>query len=183
MAQVPGYAEPHHAGWSPEPPRRRRRTGLVAGIVVLALLLVSGGAAWLGLALDARLPERVPASAVDSPRTLAAVQLVTGHCIDRLPEDGQVTRVRVVPCEVEHEAQVWSQYAFAEQAVWPGQADADAQVSAACQLPAVLEQEGVRLVTWAPTAASWRRGDRTGLCVAVLPSPSTESLFAPGTLG
>lgn len=176
--------EAFHAGtWEVAPPRRNlRRLRVVGAVVVVALLLLGGGAAWLGLVLNNRLAAPLGLE-VGSPRNAAAVQLVTGHCVAELPDDGNVTTVRVVPCDHEHAAQVYSQYAFEEDAVWPGQADAHTQVAGACQLTAELQDAGVRVVTWAPTPSSWQRGDRTGLCLAVLPAPSTDSLFAPGTLG
>ncbi|NLF06284.1 MAG: hypothetical protein GX593_14970 [Actinomycetales bacterium] len=175
--------EAFHAGtWEPVPARRNvRRLRLVGGIVVAAMLLIGGGAAWLGLVMNNRLAAPLGA-VVDAPRNAAAVQLVTGNCVAQLPADGNVTTVRVVPCDHEHAAQVYSQYAFEQDAVWPGQADAHARVAGACQLTVALEDAGVGVVTWAPSPSSWQRGDRTGLCLAVLPAPSTDSLFDPGTL-
>lgn len=168
--------------WDSAPRRDVRRIRVVGVIVIVALLLLGGGVAWVGLALSARLASPIGPD-VDSPRTVAAVQLVTGNCLPELPEHGDVRSVRVVPCTEEHRVQVWSQFAFAENAIWPGQDAADARVAASCQLPAELSGSGVYAVTWAPTAASWQRGDRTGLCLVVLPEATTESLFAPGTLG
>lgn len=175
--------EAFYAGsWEPAPRRDVRRLRVVAAVVVLALLLVGGGGAWVALGLANRLAPPLGPE-VDAPRTVEALRLVTGNCVARLPQDGQVRRVRVVPCSQEHEAQVWSQFAFSRNAVWPGQDEAHARVSRSCQLPEELLEEGVALVAWSPTASSWQRGDRTGLCLAVLPSPRAESLFAPGTLG
>lgn len=168
--------------WEEAPRRNVRRIRIIGAIVIASLLLIGGGAAWFGLATSARLAAPIGPE-VDRARTVAAVQLVTGNCLPELPEHGDVRSVRVVPCAEEHEVQVWSQYGFPESAVWPGQDAASARVAGSCQLPEELSEAGVYAVTWAPTAASWQRGDRTGLCLVVLPEPSTESLFAPGTLG
>lgn len=168
--------------WDTAPRRGSRRVRVVGAIVIAAMLLVGGGAAWAGLVLNNRLAAPI-APEVESARNAAAVQLVTGNCVAELPEDGNVTTVRVVPCTEQHAAQVYSQYAFDEDAVWPGQDAAHLRVSGACQLSVAMVEEGVTAVTWAPTPSSWQRGDRTGLCLAVHPAPSTESLFAPGTLG
>jgi len=169
-------AEAFQAGtWEPAPRRNQRRVRIVGAIVVAAMLLVGGGAALVGIVMNNRLAAPIGPD-VGSPRNAAAVQLVTGHCIAELPDDGNVTTVRVVPCADEHAAQVYSQYAFATDAVWPGQSAAHSRVAGACQLTTALVDAGVTMVTWAPTPSSWQRGDRTGLCVAVLPAPSTGSL-------
>lgn len=159
--------------------RRGRTTGrhlAVAGIaigvvwtVVQAVVVTSLLTQWLAtrpLALD-----------VAEPRPVLASRLVTGHCLSRLPPDGEVGRVEVVPCERRHAAEVISQYRFAPDAVWPGQQGADARIARACQLTPAEVAAGVGLVTWAPTARSWDDGDRTGLCVAHRDGGLTGSLL------
>lgn len=175
-------AEEFRAGeWQEAPRRDMRRLRVVAAIVIAAMLLLGGGAAWIGLVLSNRLAAPLDAE-VTSPRRAAAVSLVTGNCLAEMPQDGDVGSVRVVPCDHEHVAQVYSQFAFEENAVWPGQSEAHARVAGTCQLTAELQDAGATAVTWAPSPSSWQRGDRTGLCLVVLPEPSTESLFEPGTL-
>lgn len=176
MAEQHEYpAEEFRAGgWEPPPRRNVRRLRVVAAVVVGALLL-GGALAWVALLRDARLPSPLPPE-VGAARTADAVQLVTGHCLESLPDHGEVARVRLVPCGDEHEAEVLSQYAFRADDVWPGQDAAHGRVANACPLTAPMIEAGVTAVTWAPTSASWERGDRTGLCLAVLPSPSTGSL-------
>lgn len=164
-------------GWEPPPRRKARRLRLVGAVVVVALLL-AGAVAWLGIILERRLEPPLPPE-VTSPRSAAAVQLVTGHCLESLPPHGEVDGVRLVPCEQEHAAEVFSQYAFRAEDVWPGQDEAHARVARACQLPATLLESGVAAVTWAPSPASWDRGDRTGLCIAALPEPTTGTLLTP----
>ncbi|MDQ2625249.1 MAG: hypothetical protein M3Y20_08845, partial [Actinomycetota bacterium] len=139
--------EAFHAGtWEAAPRRSSRRLRIVGAIVVGAMLLLGGGAAWLGLVMSNRLAAPIGPD-VDAPRTAAAVQLVTGNCLAELPPDGNVQNVRVVPCDHEHAAQVYSQYAFAQNAVWPGQDGAHARVAGACQLSVGLEEAGVSAVT------------------------------------
>ena len=172
--------EAFHAGsWEPAPRRNHRRNRVVGAIVVAALLLLGGGTAWVGLFVNSRLPEPLPLE-VSRARSAAAVQLVTGHCLEELPEHGNVASVRLVPCTEEHAAEIWSQYAFAADAVWPGQDAAHARVARSCQLPSDLLEVGVEIVTWAPSPSSWQRGDRTGLCVAVLPEPAEGPLVPQG---
>lgn len=123
---------------------------LIAGVVVVLLLVRA--AAPLGVDVDA-------------PRTARAGQLVVGHCLQRLPADGDVGTVTVVPCDQPHEARVVSAFRFADEATWPGQGAADARVARSCQLTDAEAAAGAHLVAWAPTEQSWSRGDRTGLCL------------------
>ena len=104
---------------------------------------------------------------VSSATTAHAGQLVVGNCLGELPPDGDVTDVRVVPCDEPHEARVVSTYAFGDDDVWPGQPQADARVARSCVLSADEEAAGAAIVTWAPTEAGWELGDRTGLCLVV----------------
>ena len=55
------------------------------------------------------LPADVPAA-----RDARAQQLVTGNCVLSLPDDGPVDTVRVVPCAEPHEAQVVTEFTFAD---------------------------------------------------------------------
>lgn len=114
---------------------------------------------------------------VTTPTSAHARQLVTGSCLATLPPDGAVATVDVVPCADPHAAQVVAQYAFAPAAVWPGQDRAHAQVARACVLSDEEEAAGVVVVTWAPSEQSWKRGDRTGLCLAVATAPVVGSLL------
>jgi len=147
----------------------RGRELAIAGIAVGAvwtLVVVAIGAVTIGTALEARpLPSDVPTA-----RNAHARQLVTGNCVDPLPADGMIDVVRVVPCAEPHAAQVISQYVFDPDAVWPGQAATDRRVATACELSAAELKAGLTPVTWAPTADSWTRGDRTGLCLSANPS-------------
>ncbi|ADG73460.1 hypothetical protein Cfla_0547 [Cellulomonas flavigena DSM 20109] len=147
---------------------------MAGAVVVLAVGAVLGTRA-VTAARSRPLPSDVAA-----PTTAFAVQLVTGSCLAALPADGEVDRVDVVPCADPHGAQVVGQYAFDAAAVWPGQDAAHARVAQACVLSDEEVAAGVDLVTWAPTAASWSDGDRTGLCVAVPAAPVTGS-FVDGT--
>ena len=157
--------------------RQTRGRGLaVAGVVLGAIgtvALVAGVvAAVLTAAAQRSLPPDVPQA-----RDAHAAQLVTGNCLAALPADGAVETVRVVPCAEPHAAQVVTDYEFTSNAVWPGQAAADARVARACVLDADEVAAGVRAVTWAPTEAGWARGDRQGLCLAVLPDAVRGSLL------
>jgi len=102
---------------------------------------------------------------VASARDANAIQLVAGNCLDPLPADGDLAVVHVVPCHDLHAAQVVSEFAFAPDAVWPGQAAADRRVALACEVSAADTAAGLVPVAWAPTASSWADGDRTGLCL------------------
>lgn len=147
---------------------------VAAGVGAVIVLVV---AAAVGTrAVTAARSRPLPAD-VTAPTSAHVVQLVTGSCVAALPADGEVARVDVVPCAQPHAAQVVAQYVFDPAAVWPGQAGADARVARACVLSEDEQAAGVRVVTWAPTEQGWGRGDRTGLCLAVPPSPVTGSFL------
>lgn len=157
--------------------RQTRGRGLaIAGLVLgsvgtLALLaaLVVGALTWTGT--------RPLASDVDSARRVHAQQLVTGDCLASLPADGRVDTVRVVPCAEPHTAQVVTLYEFSQDIIWPGQRAADFHVARACVLDQAEVDAGVTTVAWAPTARSWARGDRTGLCLAVVEGGGVTGSF------
>lgn len=164
---------------------RTRRAGTRGrGMAVAGVAL---GAFWtlalvgVGVAVAMTVAQQRPLAAdVDAPRDAHVQQLVTGSCLAELPADGPVERVRVVPCAQPHAAQVVSTFQFSPAAVWGGQDAADSRVAQGCTLTDEERAAGVTLVTWAPTEAGWRRGDRTGLCLAVPPAPVTGS-FTDGT--
>ncbi|MGV8966371.1 MAG: DUF4190 domain-containing protein [Cellulomonas sp.] len=142
----------------------RGRGLAIAGIAVgaaTAVVAIALGA----IAVNAVLGSRPLAADVDAPRDVHARQLVTGNCLDPLPDNGEVDAVRVVPCAAPHAAQVISQYEFASDAVWPGQAAADRRVATACEISGADTDAGLAPITWAPTEQSWSNGDRTGLCL------------------
>lgn len=161
----------------PGAPVRRAGRGLaVAGVALGAL----GTLAWAGavaLLVGSAIAARPLPADVTEPVDAHAVQLVPGACLADVPADGPVDRVRVVPCAEPHAAQVVSSYAFEPGSAWPGPAAASARVEASCDLTAAERDEGTRMLAWAPSAGSWARGDRTGLCVAVPPAPVTGSLL------
>ncbi|MBF0689353.1 MAG: hypothetical protein IR158_16505 [Cellulomonas sp.] len=146
----------------------------VASAAVGAVALLAGGTVLGTRAVTDARSRPLPAD-VTAATEAYAVQLVTGSCLADLPGDGEVERVDVVPCGDPHAAQVVAQYGFDPAAVWPGQEAAHARVARACVLSDDEVAAGVRVVTWAPTPAGWAAGDRTGLCLAVPPSPVTGS--------
>lgn len=72
--------------------------GVALGIVGLLGYVAIGGLVWLLL-------RPLPAD-VAAPRFAVATQLTEGNCVARLPDDGNVLVVRVVPCADDHAAQV-----------------------------------------------------------------------------
>ncbi len=154
-----------------------RGTGLaVTGIVLGAVSTLAGGIWSVAALLTWQATQPLPPT-ITSARPAYVGQLRTGSCLERLPADGDVTRVTVVPCGEPHAAEVVTVYAFGTTDVWPGQERVDDRVAHACQLTAAEGSAGVRAVVWAPTLASWERGDRTGMCLATLGRPVTGSLL------
>ena len=107
----------------------RGRGLAIAGVVIGVLATIGQGLllAWLAADVMARGPLALE---VEEPVQAPATRLRTGHCLAELPADGAVGRVDVVPCGEQHAAQVISEYRFPPDAVWPGQAGADARVAA-----------------------------------------------------
>lgn len=146
--------------------RRDQRSGLGTALAAVAV----------GLAVCVALPSvALPSSAgwarlrgaTDPLPTITAEtrahvrQLEVGHCLrDEL--DDTVRRVTVVPCTDAHAGEVVASVPLRATS-WPGTAEATRLVSTTCRL---TSHDGARTIALAPTAAGWRAGDRTGLCVA-----------------
>ncbi|WP_426594080.1 DUF4190 domain-containing protein [Cellulomonas sp. McL0617] len=139
------------------------------GTVALIAALVVGVLTWSGT-------RPLPAD-VRSAKDAHAQQLVTGNCLAALPSDGHVSTVHVVPCADRHVAQVVTVYEFSGDSVWPGQRAADARVARSCVIDQVELDQGVTAAAWAPTEQSWGRGDRAGLCLAVVEGGTTGSFL------
>ena len=169
MSPEPSYypQEAYYApGWQPAPQRdperaRRRRRLVVAVAAAVVVLLVAAGAV---VGVRAFL-ERRPLGEVTSARTATPRQLDVGHCLARLPADGEVTRVPVVPCDAPHAAEVVGTLTVRGEA-WPGQEAVDEDVTAACEMDRAQLEAGFRAVAWSPSEAGWAQGDRRGLCLA-----------------
>ena len=144
------------------------------GTVALVAALVVGVLTWMGT-------RPLPAD-VGTARDAHAQQLVTGNCLAALPADGHVDTVRVVPCADPHGAQVITVYEFSGDALWPGQLAADSRVARSCVLDQTEVDAAVTTAAWAPTEQSWARGDRRGLCLAVVEQRDGHRLV-PGRHG
>jgi hypothetical protein len=154
--------------------RGTRGRGLAIVGIVLGLLAT---VVWLVVAVilvvTARESRPLPPD-VDQATSAHVGQLVVGNCLATLPPDGHVDTVEVVPCAEVHEARVTSEYDFPEDAVWPGQSEADARVTRACVLTEQELAAGATVVTWAPTKEGWDVGDRTGLCLVKSKTPTAR---------
>ncbi len=162
---------------------RRIRRGATTGRG-LAVAGIAIGAVWTTVQVvvaaslvSAWLATRPLPVTVDGPQSAHVGRLVTGHCLAGLLDDGPVDSVDVVPCDQPHAAQVISEFRFVPDAVWPGQAGANARVAIGCELSESEQEAGLEVVTWAPTEESWEDGDRTGLCVAHHAAAFTGSLL------
>jgi hypothetical protein len=151
--------------------------GIALGAVWTVLLGIASTAGFAAWQATRPLP-----TAISQPQTAYVGQLVTGNCLERLPPDGEVSTVRVVPCTESHAAQVITDYRFVAGSTWSGQDRADARVAGACQLTVAERDEGLRLVAWAPSEASWNRGDRTGLCLATIDGGGVTGSFLDGSV-
>lgn len=166
---APGWQAPVPLPTPPAPRRGRTVLAVVGGVLVLGL--VAGLAVAARYFLDIR-----PLGEVDGPRSATARQLAPGHCIEDLPADGEVVRVRVVPCDEPHAAEVVGVLALRGD-VWPGQDEVDDEVTAYCEMDTAQRDAGFRPVVWSPSEAGWAQGDRRGLCLAWLDGGGATGSF------
>lgn len=178
LGRVRRAAKAASEGAGPVP---RGRGFAIAGIALGAVWTLALGALATGGMLTWYENRPLPATITEA-RTANVSQLVTGSCVESLPHDGEVSSVRVVPCDRPHGAQVLTTYAFGATTVWPGQQRADERVAEACEITDEERAAGVRLVTWAPTHDAWSRGDRTGLCLATVEGDGLTGSFLDGSV-
>jgi hypothetical protein len=159
-----------------EPSRRRVRVALAAGVVglTLAVVLVTAAtqlrsepitARWLGPVEPGGTgpgPVGEPASVFD---------LEPGSCLADLGSGSNVSQVSVVPCDVDHLAEVVATARMPD-GPWPGRQAVEEFATDHC-VPMIYEG-GIEVgddLTWSyfgPTESSWSlRADRTVSCLVV----------------
>ena len=180
----PGGYYPQEAYYAPGwqapvgPPVQRSRRGLwitlavVGGLVAAAVL--TGAVLGVRYLMDTR-----PLGAVDEPRSATPRQLQTGHCIEELPADGDVSRVTVVPCGDPHEAEVVGSLRLPG-VQWPGQTAVERDAVEACDMDTAQQDAGFRPVAWSPSEVGWGQGDRRALCLAWLEDGTATGSFTAG---
>lgn len=143
--------------------RRRGRwmawVGLALGILEIVGWLALGGIAWWLL-------RALPAD-VSAPRYAVPQQMAVGNCLEKLPADGEVWAVRVVPCADSHEARVVARQNLTDAPDGQTRLDEAAVTLCAAQ---PLPGDATGLVVWAPTP-----GHATVTCL-VTTTPSTGDL-------
>ena len=169
-------AQARREDFRPAPPARRRGRFPRWLLVVLAaggLAIVAGVVGQL--ALTVRNGNLTPAAPGDTG-TLHSAQVVSGMC---LREIGDTARpVVAVDCGESHAAEVVSSYTFSAGA-WPGDDSAADAVIGYCagQLavggPLASAAQGREWVVWVPSEATWKAGDRKGLCIVFSDEPWT----------
>jgi hypothetical protein len=83
----------------------------------------------------------------------------------------------VVACAERHTAEVLARPVLQDDA-WPGEERVVGEVSLACAGPRIADVDGAETAFSWPTEAEWAEGERTGLCLAVLPAGTTMRLAA-----
>jgi hypothetical protein len=165
--------------------RRISRRGLrgkgfaIAGLVLSGLwTLLIVVAVVVALATDA---ERDPGGRVTDSGSESVFDLRVGDCMNDLEETDRELAVEVAPCGELHDAEAVSQFDLPE-GRWPGMSFItreaerrclDSVGSAAAGAPRAGEIEAFY---FHPTEESWRRDDRTVLCVALFPDPRRGQL-------
>jgi hypothetical protein len=146
----------------PGPAARPRRRGALAAaltITAVALLGLAGLTAFLLIGHHRPPPHRPPLP--------AAFRLRTGDCIDSAANG--VSGLRVVPCGLAHDGEVYAVFRLARQA-WPGPAAVAAGARQGCtariggylspQLAAAIMTESYIV----PGQSAWEAGVRTVVC-------------------
>lgn len=150
---------------------------LVAVVVIVALVGVSilgAGVAGLRYLTDTR-----PLGEVEGPVTAAVRRVDVGHCIEDLPSDGEVSRVRVVPCDDPHRAEVVGALDLTEEE-WPGRSTVERTARAYCEMDRTQTELGFRPVVWQPSEQGWGQGDRRVLCLAWSDVAAVTGSFTAG---
>lgn len=167
--------------------------GIILGAIGTAVAIALGV-----IALTIANATRPLPAVVKAPQEVLAGRLVVGNCVATVPPDGTVQKIRVVPCRTAHEAQVvaaaslpqgstkdsgtQSQGALDTRAVQFCTSELDPQVNAAAPVTKAHRAAGVRIVSWAPSAAGWQLGDTKGLCLAYLPRGGLQGSFLDGSV-
>ncbi|MDN4480399.1 septum formation family protein [Demequina muriae] len=169
---------------APDSPRRRSLLRSGGGVALAAWIAIGAGLALLvGISWSAALAwsDRELATAdIGATGDLHPLQLVPGMCLDGVGDDGAVGDAAVVPCDAPHRAEVFTSVMFSV-AKFPGEDEIGAESLELCgdRIEGLLP-DGSSWVAWAPSEASWARGDRVALCIAVFDSPREEPLSPAG---
>ncbi|MFW2512523.1 septum formation family protein [Demequina sp. SO4-13] len=163
-------------------PRSMLRTG--KGVAVAAWVAIGAGLALLvGVSWSAALSwsdRNLAEAELGETGDLHPMQVVPGMCLDSVGDDSSVVDAAVVACDDPHLAEVFTAARF-ELFAYPGdeQMIADSLEMCGTRLDELLPEDS-SWVAWAPSEASWERGDRVALCIAVFDEPRDEPLSPAG---
>ena len=148
---------------------RSTRVAVRAAAGLAALALVGG------LAGCSSEPERNDEGEIEEEGDLSAFSLQEGDCITDLASLGTtVQELPVVPCDQEHEAEIYHLFDLPDGEFPAATLDADAEEGCAAAFEDYFGEplEGSELsVTYlAPSAESWEQGDQEVVCIAVTPA-------------
>ena len=144
-----------------------RRAG--RGMMIAAWVAIAAGVALLigiswSVALDAQSRGLEPAEA-GATGDLHAMQVVPGMCLEDISADGAVSDAAIVDCDDPHRGEVITALGFSELR-FPGDDEEAQRTIEHCSTRMPDLGSGASWVAWVPSADSWHRGDRTGLCIA-----------------
>jgi len=112
---------------------------------------------------------------VESNLTTDAFSLLVGDCVDGLDSLGEISTVATLPCDDQHEGEVYASVSLSG-TTYPGTEALVSRAEDECRI--ALEQlvgvlyfdTAYDFVYFAPTADSWLAGDREILCIVFDPS-------------
>jgi putative regulator of septum formation len=149
----------------------RRGRGLVfTGWALCAIWLICGvGYAAMQIGLQ---PQRAPSGTITASGKVAPMELRNGDCV-KVPVDraegSVILSLDVVPCAQPHNAQVFDTITLDGDA-YPGESATTQLALEACEPKAYdylgdNEVDGLRLLTFAPPEAGWKKGERAARCL------------------
>jgi hypothetical protein len=139
------------------------RPGTWVGVVVVAAVALLFGVDLLAQA------DRDATGSVVGAGDLSAVDLRSGDCFDD-PGSDDVVDVRALPCDQEHDYEVFLTFDLRESGTYPSEDARGEEIGQRC-LPAfdtfvgtAYEESELDIYTLEPTADSWDAGDREVVC-------------------
>lgn len=167
---------------------------MVAVVAVLALLRDPDSLRWLTTApgpvaqqAESPLPGHAPAGERFGRPAAGVFELAPGTCLRDVVHDGRVRDVAVVPCHVEHQAEVVAAVAMPD-GPWPGAervaAFADGRCVTAIRAAGLDSREDLLWSYYAPTRFSWTsRNDRMISCLIVTSDGAMTGSLVPDGAG
>ncbi len=133
-----------------------------------------------GLAACSSEPERNEEGEIEEEGDLSAFSIEEGDCLASLDDlSGQVAEVPVIPCDQEHEAEVFALFDLPDGDFPAASVDSDAEAGCVEAFPdyfgITIEESAMQITYLTPSAESWDQGDQEVVCIAVGDAGTTDT--------